>query len=131
MPFFPPDTDVAGTGDAGGAATGVPGVPTTGVEHIGAILTTSAGTVAASATQLFSSPHMDRRRVTITNCDATAGQYLYVGFDSSVSATRYRWRLDAGDPPVSIDCGPGVNIYIFGDAANTNYHATEESLAVA
>lgn len=118
------------TGPGGGVTPGQnQGLSAPAVEHISAILTTAAGTVAASATQIFVSPHLDRRRVTITNCDATASDFLYIGFDSSVSATRYRWRLDAADPPVSIDCGPGVNIYLFGVAGNTNYHATEEGVA--
>lgn len=99
---------------------------TSGVTHIGAILTVTGGAQGASASQLFASPVAGRRAVTITNCESASGTYLYIGHSNAVSATAFRIRLDAGES-VTIPAGPGCDVWIYGTAGNTDYAAYEES----
>jgi len=120
-----------GSGNVSGspAAAGLPGIG--GYSHASAILTTTSGTVTNSATQVLSSPAAGRRRVVVVNNESGAGTYLYVGHDSGITAsTLWRARLDATER-VELDIGPGVSVYLFGDAGGTDYTVYEEAWHVS
>ena len=140
MPTSDPSTGtLTGPPDVrSGSTPSQSGVPIFGREHITRILTSANGNVDATAggTELFTSPHLDRRQITFTNTHATATNYLYVLITGSagtpaISATVYRKRLGGSDDPWSVPCGPDCRVFVFGVAGNTSYVASEESWANA
>ena len=90
------------------------------------VLSSGSGTVGTTPAHLPGTADPYRLAVHINNCMPTGSlAELYVGFDSSVSASNHIMRVMAGGPPAEISARSTVLLWIVASAPGTTYAYAE------